>query len=212
MPTFTRTTQPPEGLVYKSDFITPAEEERLLEHVAAIEFKQFIMQGQAARRLVYHFGVDYRPDVPYKLSEAEPIPEWLLDARSRLAAMVGIEPEELIQVLIAKYPPGATIGWHRDAPQFGPTVLGLSLRSDAIMRFRRDIEGVKEIYKQVMQARSAYAIAGVSRSKWQHSMPPVADLRYSITFRTVKKGFLPDTMRGGTSDLGATPHKSIYQM
>jgi DNA oxidative demethylase len=200
VPTFTRTTQPPAGLIYTPDFITPAQEQALLERIGAIEFKHFVMQGQAARRLVYHFGVDYRPDVPYKLSKAEPIPDWLQDLQVQLAGLGGVAAEELIQVLIAKYPPGATIGWHRDAPQFGPTVLGVSLRSDAIMRFRQDIDGVKQIYKQVLQARSAYAIAGISRSKWQHSMPPVEDLRYSITFRTVKKGFLPDTMRGTTYD------------
>lgn len=187
MPTFTRTTQPPDGLIYKPDFITPGEEQALLEQIGAIEFKQFVMQGQAARRLVYHFGVDYRPELPYRLSEAEPIPSWLLDLRARLAGIVGMAPADFIQVLIAKYPPGATIGWHRDAPQFGPTVLGVSLRSDAIMRFRQDLNGIKEIYKQVLTARSAYAISGISRSKWQHSMPAVADLRYSITFRTVKK-------------------------
>jgi hypothetical protein len=29
-------------------------------------------------------------------------------------------------------------------------------------------------------------LRGASRAKWEHSVPPVGDLRYSVTFRTVR--------------------------
>lgn len=38
-------------------------------------------------------------------------------------------PEALAQVLVTRYPAGSVIGWHRNAPAFGPTVVGLSLGS-----------------------------------------------------------------------------------
>jgi hypothetical protein len=35
-----------------------------------------------------------------------------------------------------------------------------------------------------LEPRSAYRLAG-ARHDWQHSIPPMAELRYSITFRTL---------------------------
>jgi len=32
---------------------------------------------------------------------------------------------------VTRYPPGAAIGWQRDAPMFGPTVVGVSLGAAA---------------------------------------------------------------------------------
>jgi hypothetical protein len=42
----------------------------------------------------------------------------------------------LADLLVTRYPPGAGIGWHRDAPQFGD-VSGVSLQATCRMRFRR---------------------------------------------------------------------------
>jgi alkylated DNA repair dioxygenase AlkB len=49
---------------------------------------------------------------------------------------MGREPGELVDPLVTRYPPGAGIGWHRDAPQFGE-VGGISLLTACRMRFRR---------------------------------------------------------------------------
>ena len=35
--------------------------------------------------------------------------------------------------------------------------------------------------------RSAYLLAGDARSRYEHSIPPVAEQRYSITFRTLRR-------------------------
>jgi alkylated DNA repair dioxygenase AlkB len=37
-----------------------------------------------------------------------------------------------------------------------------------------------------LQPRSAYLITGEARSAFEHHVPPVAALRYSITFRTLR--------------------------
>jgi hypothetical protein len=36
--------------------------------------------------------------------------------------------------------------------------------------------------------RSIYAMSGPSRLEWEHSIPAVEALRYSLTFRTLKGG------------------------
>jgi alkylated DNA repair dioxygenase AlkB len=37
-----------------------------------------------------------------------------------------------------------------------------------------------------LEPRSIYVIRGVARSGWQHSIPAVDEMRYSITFRTLR--------------------------
>ena len=49
---------------------------------------------------------------------------------------MGCEPEEVADLLVSRHPPGAGIGWHRDAPQFAE-VSGVSLLTACRMRFRR---------------------------------------------------------------------------
>jgi alkylated DNA repair dioxygenase AlkB len=34
--------------------------------------------------------------------------------------------------------------------------------------------------------RSAYLLRGPVRRDWEHSIPPVEQLRYSVTFRSIK--------------------------
>jgi alkylated DNA repair dioxygenase AlkB len=95
-------------------------------------------------------------------------------------------PEELVEALVSRYPPGATIGWHRDAPMFGPKIVGVSLLSACRMRFQRLLKGVRYVHELELAPRSAYLLGGASRAAWQHSIPPTKSLRYSITFRTLK--------------------------
>jgi alkylated DNA repair dioxygenase AlkB len=39
----------------------------------------------------------------------------------------------------------------------------------------------------VAEPRSAYLLSGPARSKWEHSIPQIDALRYSITFRNMRK-------------------------
>ena len=37
-----------------------------------------------------------------------------------------------------------------------------------------------------LMPRSAYLLRGAARHEWQHSIPPVEALRYSVTFRSTR--------------------------
>jgi DNA oxidative demethylase len=132
----------PEGLVYREDFISPAEERRLLEELEALDFRPVTMRGQTARRTVRHFGLDYDYDSG-DLVPADPLPESMLWLRERCADLMEREPADLVQILVSRYPSGAGIGWHRDAPMFGSRIAGVSLLAPCRMRFQRTVGGVR---------------------------------------------------------------------
>ncbi len=85
----------------------------------------------------------------------------------------------------AAEPPGAAIGWHRDRPAYGD-VVGISFGSACRFRFRRRHGRGWERASLVLERRSAYLLRGPARHQWEHSIPPAEDLRYSVTFRSVK--------------------------
>ncbi|MCP2261248.1 Alkylated DNA repair dioxygenase AlkB [Streptoalloteichus tenebrarius] len=175
----------PEGLVHQPDLLDEAEERSLLTAVEAMPLHEVRMHGQVARRTVRHFGFDYGYE-SWRLTPTDPLPEEFWWLRDRCAHLAGLRPESLAQTLIARYPPGATIGWHRDAPMFGPSVVGVSLLSSCLMRFQRRVGEERRVYELELAPRSAYVLSGAARSAWQHSIPPVPELRYSITFRTLR--------------------------
>lgn len=187
-----RTSEPPEGLFYIPDFLSVGEEQDLLLQISAEPFKPYDHQGYLAKREIVFYGAGGG----YKGRDDDntpSIPEWLEPLRSRCANLIGLDSEELAMALVAHYPQGAGIGWHRDAPQFGPTVIGVSFASDADMRFRRFTDEHEHIFRIKLERRSAYLMSGPARSAWQHGMAPVKELRYSITFRTIKrKNFVED--------------------
>jgi alkylated DNA repair dioxygenase AlkB len=176
----------PEGLVYRDEFITPDEEQQLLDLFETIEFRPVTMRGQTARRTVRHFGLDYAYESG-ELIPADPLPEPMAWLRDRSAALIEREPADLVQILVSRYPEGAGIGWHRDAPMFGSRIVGVSLRAPSRMRFQRTIGGKREVSQAELLPRSAYVLSGKARWSWQHSIPATKDLRYSVTFRTLKR-------------------------
>jgi alkylated DNA repair protein (DNA oxidative demethylase) len=179
--------QPPEprGLVYQPDFITAAEERHILGVLEAMEFHTITMHGRTARRTVRHFGLDYGYE-SWELVPTDPLPEELTWVRDRAGALAGLDPREFAQILVSRYPPGSTIGWHRDAPLFGPKVVGVSLAAACRMRFQRGKGERRRVAEVTLAPRSAYVLSGAARYVWQHSIPPTKALRYSITFRTLK--------------------------
>jgi alkylated DNA repair dioxygenase AlkB len=180
------TVERPNGLVYQPELLTPEEESHLAARFGAMEFDPVVLRGQAARRVVRHFGYGYDID-SWAVQQTEPIPHYLVDLRARCGELAATPPEEFREALITRYPPGAGIGWHRDAAAFGPAVVGISLGGEAVMRFQRIAAGgERRVFEQPLEPRSAYVLAGAARLAWQHSVPAVAELRYSITFRTVK--------------------------
>lgn len=144
------------------------------------------MHGVAARRTARHFGVSYDYDQRTEVSQAEPLPAWLLPLRDKAADLAGVSADELVAALVQQYPPGSTIGWHRDAPPFG-VVVGVSLGASTRFRFRRGATRNWTTWELELPPRSGYVLDGEARWQWQHSVPPVDALRYSITFRTLRR-------------------------
>lgn len=178
----------PPGFRYCEDFLSPTEETALLDSIANVTFGAFAMRGVVARRRVAFFGQSY------DRTEARPFPEFLLSLRIRVGEWTGIDATAFAMCLINEYPPGAPIGWHRDAPQHD-VVAGLSLRSACRMKFRRYLSPALAAGKTVrrpatheiaLEPRSAYFMTGESRNSYEHHIPPVSDLRYSVTFRTLR--------------------------
>jgi alkylated DNA repair dioxygenase AlkB len=174
----------PEGFRYGRDLVGRAEAARLLRRLAALPFAPFEFHGFEGNRRILSFGWQYRFDGS-GLAAAEPIPEFLLPLRSLAADFAGVAPEVLEHALLTEYAPGAGIGWHRDRSVFGDTV-GISLASPCRLRFRRRrTSGGWDRAALVVEPRSVYLLRGASRSLWEHSIPPVGELRYSITFRSL---------------------------
>jgi len=178
----------PSGLRYHPDFIAIEEESELLDQIGRLELCAVRMHGVTARRRVKHFGWLYGYE-SWKIQPGPPLPDFLAPVRRRAAALIGLnDPARLEEVLITEYQPGAGIGWHRDAPMFGDAVVGISLGGACRLRFRRGKVRQRESADLILGPRSAYVLAGAARTEWQHSIPAVASLRYSITFRTLRTG------------------------
>lgn len=175
----------PPGLVYRPELLSPAEERDLLDRFESLRFDDIRMHGVVAKRTARHYGLDYDYERRGLITDVEPIPEWLLAAQEAAATLAGVEAEALAEALVQRYPEGSAIGWHRDAPVFG-TVVGISLRSAARMRFRREAGGERRAFELELAPRSGYVLAGEARTAWQHHVPPAPALRYSITFRTLR--------------------------
>jgi len=174
----------PEGFVYRPDFLSAAEEQELAVHLAALDFRPFQFHGFEGARRVVSFG--WRYDFNQGgLKPAPPFPGWLAPFRDRAAAFAGVPEAEVAHALLTEYAPGAGIGWHRDRPQF-EDVVGISLLAPCRLRFRlREGEGWRRAAADVAP-RSAYLLRGPARRLWEHSIAPMATLRYSITFRTFR--------------------------
>jgi len=173
------------GLAYRRDFITQAEHDCLVTELGKLDLAPFRFHGWLGNRKTRTFGWRYDFD-DASFSPAEPMPDWLHPLRARVAALAGLGPENFAHVLLARYDPGAGIGWHRDRPQFDE-VVGISLGSPATMRFRqRTAEGFRRANVQ-LEPRSAYLLSGEVRWEWEHSIVPGDSLRFSITFRSLSE-------------------------
>lgn len=176
----------PDGFKYGADLVTEEEECALIPAIAALPFKPFEFKGFFGNRRVVSFGWKYDFN-DSKLKKAEEIPSFLLPVRERAAGFAGLRPSAIQHALVTEYAPGAAIGWHKDRSQFGD-VIGVSLNSACVFRLRRKQGQKWDRINVRLEPRSAYLLRGEVRTGWEHSIPPVQTLRYSITFRTMKWG------------------------
>lgn len=179
----------PRGLLLKEDVISATEETELLQRFEGLRWDPIVIRGQAARRTARHFGLGYDYDTR-EPRPGEPIPGWLGPARQAGAKLAAVAPEDLVEALVQRYPPGSTIGWHRDAPAFG-IVVGISLLGAARLRFQRGKRERRRTWEVVVGPRSGYVLADEVRWSWEHAIPAIKELRYSITFRTLRARSAP---------------------
>jgi alkylated DNA repair dioxygenase AlkB len=175
----------PEGFRYEPDCISEDDERALAEHIAALPLEGFRFQGFVAKRRVMYFGWRYDFDHS-RFEETQVIPEFLLPLRARAAQFANLAPDDLAHALVTEYAPGTQIGWHKDRPVF-EDVIGVSLMSPCTFRFRRQAGAKWERYAVTAEPRSMYLLRGPARWEWEHSIPAVETLRYSITFRTLRQ-------------------------
>jgi alkylated DNA repair dioxygenase AlkB len=174
----------PEGFVYRPELISRAEEAVLIDRFGVLPFREFEFHGYLGKRRTVSFGLHYDFG-DMKVRETDPIPEFRLPLRDRAAAFADIASDTVRHALVTEYAPGAPIGWHRDRPVFGD-VIGVSFVSACRFRFRRKRGSTWHRTAVTLQPRSVYLLRGAVRTEWEHSIPPAEELRYSVTFRTVR--------------------------
>jgi alkylated DNA repair dioxygenase AlkB len=179
----------PDGFHYRADFISEAEEMALIDALGTVRFSDFEMRGVVARRRVAFFGESY------DRTPAGPLPDFLLPLRAKVAGWAGLGADRFAMALINEYRPGAPIGWHRDAPQYD-IVAGVSLLSACRMTFRPYVSpsdaGTSRprrsaTHEILLDRRSAYLMTREARTSYEHHIPPVPQLRYSVTLRTLRQ-------------------------
>jgi len=177
----------PEGFRYQPDVLPLDDERAVIAQVQELPLREFEFQGYTGKRRVVSFGwrYDFNERVLHKVDD---IPPFLLSVRDVAARFAGLDASELQHVLVTEYSAGAAIGWHRDKAVFGD-VIGISLLSPCTFRLRLKTGETWKRASITAEPRSAYLLRGPSRTEWEHSIPAVDALRYSITFRNLRTDF-----------------------
>ena len=173
----------PEGFRYQAGLVTPQEERDLVARLQTLAFAPYEHLGYLGNRRVAAFGWR-RGDDGAMVETGEGVPGFLQPLLDKVAIFTGLARESFRHALVTEYDAGTGIGWHRDRPP-AVAIAGVSLLSPCTFRLRRKAGEAWERASITAEPRSAYLMSGASRSVWQHSIPPVDALRYSVTFRTV---------------------------
>jgi len=180
----------PDGFIYHRNFVSEGEEHELIREIQKIRLSPLQYYQFVGKRRTASFGWQYEFGTG-DITTAPGIPAFLLPLRTRAGIFFNIDPNCLVQTSIIEYSIGSPIGWHRDIPHFG-VVVGISLGAACRMRFRRfNRARLKTLNRDTilsieLEPRSIYLMSGGSRESWQHSIPPVKELRYSIMMRTLR--------------------------
>jgi len=177
-----------EGLRYEREFLSREEEAALLAIAQGFELREMRYKAYTARRRGIGFGGSYDFD-NHRLRPGPPLPESLHPLRARVAAWIGMAPEDFAHALLSEYRPGTPLGWHRDVPEF-EDIVGVSLHGPAVLQLRPyppSSASAPASLQLLIEPRSIYMLRGAARWAWQHSIAPTEGLRYSITMRTRRR-------------------------
>jgi alkylated DNA repair dioxygenase AlkB len=167
----------------QADVIDAEQEQDLLVALAGLELAPFQFQGWTGKRLTASFGWKYDFE-DASFAPTTPIPPFLCPLRDIAARLAGLTADDLLQVLVTRYDPGAGIGWHRDRPVF-EHVVGVSLGAPAVLRLRRRSASGFDRRSVPLPPRSAYHLCSEVRHGWEHSIAAIDSARWSITFRSL---------------------------
>ena len=180
----------PDGFIYYPNFLSEAEEQELIREIQQTHLAPFKYYQFTGKRRTASFGWQYEFGQS-EITIAPDIPGFLLPIRTRAGNLFDIDPDSLVQTTMIEYSTGSPIGWHRDIPHFG-VVIGISLNAACRMRFRKHSRVRSQRLKRDetlsidLHPRSIYLMSGASRETWQHSIPPVKELRYAVMMRTLR--------------------------
>jgi alkylated DNA repair dioxygenase AlkB len=176
------TSRWPSGLQYYPDFLSSSQEKDLIAHLNVLPWEKVSLFGQVAKRRVFHFGLHYEYN-KRTVQPTIPAPDFLKDVITRGAELVHQPREAIAEILITEYTQHAGINWHRDAAVF-KEIIGISLGSASMIYFRNRSDP-KEQIKVKLEPGSVYVLKDSVRWDWEHRIPPVKTVRYSITLRTL---------------------------
>lgn len=176
------------GAVIVPDFVTPAEEDRIL-----LRINEAPWLPELSRR-VQHYGFRYDYRGASRPVPAAPFPRWAEVMAERLRPHFGgVLP---VQCIVNEYRPGQGIGMHADHRDFGGIVASLSLGADWPMRFRPRASrpyaagALPGDEVAVLPRRSVLVLSGAARHRFMHGIDRTDSARetatrVSATFRTL---------------------------
>ena len=178
------------GAVIVPDFVTPAEEARILLRIAEAPWLT-----ELSRR-VQHYGFRYDYRGGGSRVPAPAFPRWAAAMAERIRPHFGGALP--VQCIVNEYRPGQGIGMHADHADFGAVVASLSLGADWPMRFR--LRRTRPYASGAMPGdevatlprRSVLVLAGSARTAWMHGIDRAdsareSATRVSATFRTLAR-------------------------
>jgi alkylated DNA repair dioxygenase AlkB len=175
------------SLYYVENYISASEEKILLRNIDRQKW------DDSLKRRVQHYGYkySYRNRQIDQSSQIGNIPNWLNDLSSKLQKD-NIMPYKPNQIIINEYVPGQGIAPHIDLVHaFSGVICSLSLGSDCIMDFTREVK-----VSRILHKRSLLVLSEDARYRWMHSIAArktdkvngnilPRGRRVSITFRKV---------------------------
>ncbi len=177
-------SQMPEGFRYTPDVISHADEQALVRAFEKLPLQPFEFHGFIANRRIFTFGHKYMFAGQRSRADAS-IPDYLRPLTESAAAISGKPAAAFEQLMVTEYAIGAGIGWHVDRPSY-EEIVSVSFGAPCTLRLRRMVGGTWERRSTQIEPRSVYLLSGVARTSWQHSIPPLDALRYSVTLRTFR--------------------------
>ena len=176
------------GAFIVAEFVTPAEEARILQRIAAAPWLTDLS------RRVQHYGYRYDYTGGGSRTPAPPFPLWAQYMAERLRPHFG--GARPAQCIVNEYRPGQGIGMHADHRDFGPVVASLSLGAHWPMRFRPRAAcpyvpgALPGDQVATLPRRSVLVLTGDARHRWMHGIDRADTARetaprVSATFRTL---------------------------